>query len=374
MNVSVGCGEEHTSATPNITDNEDLNPRVDYTDTFTEGCALIRTWTATDSAGNMATGSQYIVYSNPLPPVITSPAEINVACGDIESVSDNLAHNRIFVRHPCGRPVSLQYTDSTALTQCGFNFTRVWQVTDDCGQSVSFSQVVRVLDQQLPGYPHNRAINIDINAPLMWPQYPGAVAYQVFLWRESTGERPIEPVTVISARTFYPTPHYPPGTRMLWQIEYILGVNNTIPSPIWSFETEPLPDLEIIVVNVPEFAFSGQSFDVAWTVVNSGSLSVTSFIFYDDIYLSRSATAIVDGRRVKRVTQRRFLDPNNDGYTYMTEINLRNNDVGVFYVIVITDATNAVSPFFPVAKNSTVWTYYSHVNFRYDWTMTEQTI
>lgn len=326
---------------PTVTDNEALNPTLTYEDITAPNCTLFRQWTAMDGAGNTASATQVIVFSVPLPPVVTSPSEITVACGSVEDANTNLAHNMITVQHPCGRPVTSRYTDTANLTQCGFTFSRVWEVDDDCGRSALFTQIIRVLNQQFPDSPRNGLLNAHLDEELRWPQYPSATSYQVYVWRESDIERPSEPVAVTTRRYYRPNPLYPPGTRMLWQIEYVLGVNMTVPSPVWGFETERRPDLEVVDVNIPEFAFSGQDFDVAWTVINTGNLSVTNYFFYDYIYLSRTLS-ISDRRLVGRILQRRFVEP-QDGYTSRAEINLADNDIGVFYVFVITDATNSVS-------------------------------
>lgn len=304
------------------------------------GCTFTRIWNATDSAGNTIIANQSIRFSSFQPPVVLSPSQIAVACGSIEDASTSLAHNTLSVSHPCNRPTVTSYMDSVNITQCGFSFTRVWTVADDCNQSISFRQNIRVLNQQFPDHPMNGLINARLDETLIWPQFPGATSYRVFVWPEAV-ERPTMPVAVTFQRSYYPHTNYPPGTRMLWQIEYIVGANETIPSPIWGFETEPRPDLQVIDVTVPAFAFSGQSFDVRWTVVNRGNLSVTVSFFTDAIYWGRTSS-FSDSRLVRTVTQRRFLDP-NDGYNSETSVNIQDSDIGIFYVFVFTDLRYYVS-------------------------------
>ena len=344
VNVTIPCGGDYSPSaigSPTVTDNEDISPTVDYRDASTVNCSLNRLWIASDDAGNSASATQLVKFTSPQPPVVTSSSQTTVACGSIEDANSNLEHNMISVHHPCGRPVTVNFMDSANLTQCGFSFSRAWVVTDDCGRSALFTQIVRVLGQQFPDSPPNGLLNAPVSTPLMWPQYPSATSYRVFVWPQSLEERPSEPTTVTSLRMYFPNPHYPPGTRMLWQIEYVLGEFDTIvPSPVWGFETVPKPDMEVASVDVPSFAYSGQSFDVVWTVLNTGNLSVTNF-FYDDVYLSRT-TSFSDSRHVRRVFQSRFLDP-QDGYSSMAEINLAHADIGVFYVFVMTDATRLVS-------------------------------
>ncbi len=336
-NVTVNCGEEYTPdavGSPTVIDNEDLNPTLTYRDVPYLGCTFTRIWNATDSAGNIVLANQSIRFSTTLPPVVTSPNQIPVACGSIEDASSNLAHNNLSVIHPCDRPVTSTYTDSVDVTRCGFTFTRIWEVADDCGMSVTFRQEIRVLNQQFPDHPVNGLINARLDVTLIWPQFPGAMSYRVFVWPE-TGQQPLLPATVTNQRSYYPHPNYPPGTRMLWQIEYVVGVNDTVPSPIWGFETEPRPDLQVIDVMVPPFAFSGQTFDVRWTVINRGNLSVTVYAFVDAVYLGRTSS-FSDSRLVRTITQRRFLDP-NDGYNSEVSVDIQDNDIGTFYVFIFTD-------------------------------------
>lgn len=325
---------------PSVSDNEDLNPSLTFTDVPDLGCTLIRIWNATDSAGNTALANQSIRFSDLLPPIVLSPSEIAVACGSIEDASSNLAHNSLSVQHPCNRPTSSSYSDSANITQCGFIFSRVWEVEDDCGLSTVFTQVIRVLSQQFPISPMNGLINARVNEPLLWPQFPGATSYEVYVWLE-VEEQPNMPVMTTNQRSYYPHSNYRPGTRILWQIQYVVGVNRTVPSPVWGFETVPLPDLEVADVTVPSFAFSGQTFDVRWTVINTGNLSVTVQYFYDAIYMSRTSS-FSDSRRVRVIRQRRFLDP-NDGYNSEAEIDIAESDVGIFYIFVLTDYRQVVS-------------------------------
>lgn len=341
--MTVNCGEDFSPAaigSPTVTDNEDLNSALVYADIPRQGCASIRVWTATDSAGNAAMSNQDIQISSPRPPVVSSPSQISVACGSLVDASSNLADNNISVQHPCNRPLSFGFSDSANLTQCGFTFSRVWEVMDDCGSSVIFTQVIRVLDQQFPDGPDNGLLNARLNEPLLWPQFPGATSYRVFVWRDGE-EEPTEPTTITTERVYSPTSNYLPGTRILWRIDYVVGVNMTVPSPTWGFQTEPRPDLLVTDVTVPSFAFSGQTFTVTWTVINSGNLSVTIRSFFDGIYLGRTAT-FSDCRRVRSFQQRRILDP-NDGYTSTAESNLANDDIGTFYVFIFTDSFFGVS-------------------------------
>ena len=59
--VSINCGDSISptvTGSPNITDDQDRSPSVTYEDKDSTGCTIIRTWTATDHAGNIAKKEQ----------------------------------------------------------------------------------------------------------------------------------------------------------------------------------------------------------------------------------------------------------------------------------------------------------------------------
>lgn len=129
--------------------------------------------------------------------------------------------------------------------------------------------------------------------------------------------------------------------ELRWQIEYTTGINSSVPSPVWGFQTQSFPDLVVTDVNIPNYAFSGQQFDVSWTVINQGNISTRVHWWYDAIYIGRTLD-FSDSRRVRRILQNRFVDP-EDGYVDDTTVDLRNDDIGNYYVFVVTDLHYHVS-------------------------------
>lgn len=321
-------------------DNEDTDPSVEYTDNPSSECTIVRNWTATDNAGNQASETQTIHFTSPLPPQIISPREIAIPCGSVEDAIATLGQANLTVIHPCGRQVVITFSDSANVSTCGITFTRTWVANDDCGSSNTFQQTIRVLDQQNPDSPVNGELNVDLNSPLSWPQYPGAYSYEVYVW-EYGNERPHIPTAVVDARQYQPINSYPPGTRLLWQIEYITGANSSVPSPVWGFRTQPFPDLSVSSVTIPDYAFSGQEFEVQWTVINQGNISTNVYYWYDTVHIGRTAN-FLDSRQVQTTLQNRLVDP-EDGYVDEARIQLENDDIGNFYVFVLIDAFEAVS-------------------------------
>ncbi len=341
-NVTINCGGDfspNTTGQPTVTDNEDTNVHVTFIDSPIGGCGLTRMWVASDRVGNVAYYNQIINFTNPQPPVVTtSNSSIVVPCGNVTEVSSNLASENITIHHPCNRPVNTTFRDSADI-RCDFTFTRSWTILDDCGGSALFIQTIRVFEQLFPKGPENGLVNAGLYERLYWPQFHDATSYRVFVWTAEE-QRPSEPVSTTTSQSYSPLTGYLPGTRMLWQVEYIVGGNMTVPSPIWGFMTEPIPDLQVTNVTVPSYAFSGRSFSVSWTVQNTGNLSVTMRRFVDAIFMGRTQS-FLDSRRVKSVTQSRFVDV-ADEYRSTTDIDLDDDDMGQFYIFVYTDYTYRV--------------------------------
>lgn len=127
---------------------------------------------------------------------------------------------------------------------------------------------------------------------------------------------------------------------MRWRIQYIVNENSTIPSPVWRFETEPHPDLQVFSVSALSFAFSGQSFSVSWTVVNKGNLSVIAPGYADSVFIGHSVN-FSSSHLVKTVQQSGFVDAGKM-YNTEVEVSLQDDDVGSYYVFVQTDSSNRV--------------------------------
>ena len=92
---------------------------------------------------------------------------------------------------------------------------------------------------------------------------------------------------------------------------------------------------------MPPYAFSGQDFQLSWTVINIGNLSSEVTRFYDAVYLGQT-TDFSRSRRVEMIRQNRLIDP-QDGYQSSATVSLRNSDIGNFYLFVETDLYHQVS-------------------------------
>ena len=351
--VTVLCGADlspNATGIPQVTDNEDPQPTVEYEDRPSDGCRFQRIWRAADEAGNTATSIQIITLKSPQPPMIIASTLAFVPCGSVEDAILNVQEleKGITVQHPCDRPVEISFSDLTIVDRCGFSFLRTWLVEDDCGGSNTFQQTIRILDQEFPDAPENGQLNTDINHPLRWPQRSDAFRYEVYVWQFGN-TRPALPTTVTNLRHYQPASPYPPGTRMSWQVQYRTDANLTIPSPVWGFETEVFPDFAVTDITLPPFAFSGQDFELSWTVINVGNLSSSVGVWLDGVRMGPTQD-ISDSRIVATVRQRRVLD-SNDGYISQAGVDLRNTDIGIFYLFVEADIFQRVSSLIFVCVN-----------------------
>jgi len=131
---------------------------VTYSDVVTNGCGATRTvlrlWTATDQCGNTTNGLQTIAVVDTKPPKITCP-NIAVQCpGDIPTAYTNLesflAAGGTAV-DACDPAVTFSLvSDSGLVGSCPGKITRVYRVTDSCGNSADGTQTIIVDDTIAP--------------------------------------------------------------------------------------------------------------------------------------------------------------------------------------------------------------------------------
>ena len=185
---SVDCTSDlspSTLGTPSVSDNEGANITLTHQDIPGVGCSFQRKWIAKDQAGNSASMTQVINLNNLSPPAVSYHANATIACGSFEEQQQDM-RDAINVTHPCDRPITITHVDSVPTILCASSFTRTWTIADDCGRQVSVLQKIRILALQLPDYPKNGQVNVALRESLRWPQYPGSVRYNVYLWRYGT--------------------------------------------------------------------------------------------------------------------------------------------------------------------------------------------
>jgi hypothetical protein len=139
-----------------------------YSDIVSNSCGgtktVWRTWTATDQCGNSTNGLQTIVVQDTTKPTINCRA-INVQCtGDVPAAYTNLAAFLAAgntATDSCDAALTFAFISESGLTgSCPARMTRVYRVTDDCGNFAEGTQTITVDDTIAPVLtcPTNRTV------------------------------------------------------------------------------------------------------------------------------------------------------------------------------------------------------------------------
>ena len=126
------------------------------------GCSggIIRHWIATDGCGNTVTADQNISVSDQAAPVITSfPSDMTVGCDEVPTIESA----SVTYSDDCGNLI-VQVDETITPGTCPNIETieRTWTITDGCGNSVSDTWVINVVDEIAPtmiGVPESTTIS-----------------------------------------------------------------------------------------------------------------------------------------------------------------------------------------------------------------------
>jgi uncharacterized repeat protein (TIGR01451 family) len=148
--VTVECDEStDPSNTGWATAIGNCDPVVTFEDSVSGTCPTIitRTWTATDTGGNMATCTQIITVVDITPPVLTVPPDVTVGYGQPTDVSHT---GWATATDNCDPDPEITYSDTESAGCCAITIVRLWTATDDCGNSSSAAQTIKVTDVTPP--------------------------------------------------------------------------------------------------------------------------------------------------------------------------------------------------------------------------------
>ena len=152
-NLSVNADLDMCSATnvvlglPTIADNCGLPIATNNAPSvYPIGNTLV-TWTVTDAAGNSVTATQLVTVEDNQDPTITAPANLSVNA-DLDMCSaTNVVLGLPTIADNCGLPIATN--NAPSVYPIG-NTLVTWTVTDAAGNSVTATQLVTVVDDQLP--------------------------------------------------------------------------------------------------------------------------------------------------------------------------------------------------------------------------------
>jgi hypothetical protein len=148
--VTAECDAVPGAAQVTAADNCDPQVMVALNETISElecGYLLTRTWTATDNCGNTASASQVITVVDTTAPVAMSvPQDITIECD--QQIPDAMP----MFEDNCDEELEITAASSISQLECGELIERSWTVTDDCGNSITVSQTITVVDTTAPTF------------------------------------------------------------------------------------------------------------------------------------------------------------------------------------------------------------------------------
>jgi gliding motility-associated-like protein len=145
--TTINCPAVPSFTQATATDNIDQSVILTFVDQRIEGtCAgnysIIRTWTAKDNCGNVATATQKINVQDVAAPLPTTnfPAVINVTCDVVPSKPI-----LVFIDQCSDIEPIVVYTERTVTNSANsYSIIRKWNVKDNCGNAADYIQTVNV--------------------------------------------------------------------------------------------------------------------------------------------------------------------------------------------------------------------------------------
>lgn len=148
--VEVSCNEQVSLEEPVVSD-ECSSVSLSYVDEPTQGCAggFIRTYTATDGCGNASSLQVEVTHIDNTPPVVTSyPQAITIQCHEVLSTdAPGLEY------YDACSEVTVNYVEDIApsdLCANAYTITRIYTLTDGCGNSTDVQWNIEVIDTTAP--------------------------------------------------------------------------------------------------------------------------------------------------------------------------------------------------------------------------------
>jgi hypothetical protein len=111
-----------------------------------------RTWSSVDACGNVGTALQTITVQDIVPPVVTPPANITIACTDSQDPNVNKVLGFATATDGCSGASTPTYSDQIVAGNCVANYTikRTWTSRDGCGNVGTATQTITVRDTTPP--------------------------------------------------------------------------------------------------------------------------------------------------------------------------------------------------------------------------------
>lgn len=155
--ISLNCNESILPANTGFAtaiDDCDQAPMVTYSDLVIPGICtfneeIIRTWVASDMAGNETSCIQTITISDLINPMIICPPDITLECND--PITPGTAGTATATDN-CTISPAINYMDVTSPGACddAYEIFRTWTATDECDNTFLCDQRIEIIDSTLP--------------------------------------------------------------------------------------------------------------------------------------------------------------------------------------------------------------------------------
>ncbi len=137
--VTIDCEETPVFSSPSYSDLCSTDVSLTFVDEFSStGCGFthIRTWTLEDDCGNMTSATQTITtIDNTAPAFDFVPDNLMLGCGETGMFGEAIASDN------CGNvTLTFEDYDQGGSLYWGFDITRTWTATDECGNTATASQ------------------------------------------------------------------------------------------------------------------------------------------------------------------------------------------------------------------------------------------
>ncbi len=145
INFNYECNEDVELIQPSATDNCGI---VSYThediNSWSQGCSygFTRVWTATDECENSSAFMQFIVIEDTIAPEVEGEVEITIPCDEFGGVYITATDN-------CNE-VDIDYSDESVSGSCAGKYIRTYYVSDGCGNTTTFTQIITLIDVTAP--------------------------------------------------------------------------------------------------------------------------------------------------------------------------------------------------------------------------------
>lgn len=188
LNLNLSCEKDIpplylsiASATDNCTPDNQIEVKFVREEKINQTCinrfTLLRIYKATDGAGNTSTCAQTIIVNDNEAPYFTQPpptSPLNVSCySDVPPVYS------LYGRDNCtpddeldDMPAVFKEVKTPGSCENNYTLTRTWVLSDACGNTATYTQIINVNDKTGPVFNHPPASLIEVDCASEIPDAP----------------------------------------------------------------------------------------------------------------------------------------------------------------------------------------------------------